>query len=283
MSNRAIHYSLATCLAVSVPAWGADEDDFVFRSYNSDTLPPAIEFVSVGDREVVRMRSEGELPLFTNLTGAEALYLPENKPKLGDVTTLEFEFNNETGVFGGGSPRFFLGLDLNSNGVYDSTYDPDTNTWTQEDGNLFIHLGNGGVPPWQGDPGPGWQIGAAIFDLGSTVAQYETAQVGGDTLGDTWADVQTLINPFDQVTPIIDLDVVAIGIAVDGGWAQDADSVVEPTDINSLLVDSILFEGMADTGSAFSEQAFWSSAPEPSTLLMGLCGLFSLAWMRCRR
>ena len=282
MSTRLTICFLAVCVLVCASATGAG--DFQFRSYNAPSLPTAIEFVNVDGRDVVRMRSQGELPLFTNLTGAEAMYLPENTPKLGDVTTLEIEFKNEAGLFGGGTPRFFLGLDLNSNGVYDSTYDPDTNTWTQEDGHLFIHLGNGGVPPWQGDPGPDWQIGAAIFDSSSTIAQYDTGQVGGDSGGDTWADVQTLVNPFDGVTPIIDLDVLAIGIAVDGGWAQDSDSDVEPTDISSILVDTILFEGTLPVSGGFTEPAAWSPlVPEPSTLLLLLAGGLVLLLRRQKR
>ena len=273
---------LAAVLAWCVAAQA--QTPVVYNTYKDRAeLPDAIEFDNVDGRDVVRMTSYGELPeagqsLYYNLSASEAIYFPVEDITLGDITALNVEYMSEAGLVAGGGWRMFIGLDLNGNGVYDVSYDP-VNNWQQEDGHLFAHL----TQPWNSQPGSGWQVGAAIIDVSSTVKQYETGQVGGNTTGHTYAEVLNLINPYDGTTPIADLQVLAIGFANDSSWAQDADNIVEPTDYQSMLVGDVLFEATDILGAPVSHTVSFGAGvvPEPTTMV--LLGLGSLALLRRRR
>ncbi|MAE60799.1 MAG: hypothetical protein CMJ49_05510, partial [Planctomycetaceae bacterium] len=135
----------AMILAVAIPA-SAKNSNFIFREFGGD----AIDIVGDDDNALLRMKSEGELPLTLNMTGADVLWFPEEEVLWRDVQRIEANYMGEAGRITGGAPRFFFGLDVNENGRYDSFYDPATDTWSGDDGHVFAFWGSG-VPPWQED------------------------------------------------------------------------------------------------------------------------------------
>lgn len=227
----------AMVLAAAVPAFAKNNKNFIFREFGGD----AIDIVGEDEDALLRMKSEGELPLTLNMTGADVLWFPKKKVLWQDVERIEATYMGEAGRIIGGAPRFFVGLDVNDNGRYDSFYDPTTDTWSGDDRHVFAFWGSG-VPPWQEDFSGGWEsTGNVITD---SAERWDSHDIGGTDHGETYAETVALGGNYR---------VVAIGISLETGWAQDADTVVEPTDFVSMLLSSINFEGNVLSGEAFAE------------------------------
>lgn len=268
-------------------AFAESSSNVTFRSFGPGN--DQIEVFTDPDRgEVVRMRSEGQIisgtPVYDTLSAASAVWRPNNITTWANITTIQAEYKGEIGRHGGGTPRFFIGLDLNSNGDYDSFYNEETDTWEQEDGHLMVLWGLG-TPPWQ-DPFTG-EWGSTGNIIGGTEPRFETGQIpGGDNFGMTYAETLAIAGDFN---------VVAIGLSVDGGWAMGEDNGY----VQQVVIDNILFEGVlndiavspvSDSGlsmsfAAQSDHTFSEvlSVPEPASAMVLLAGLMSMGLRRRRR
>jgi len=267
----------AFCAACSV-ARAENNVNVTFEPWNN---PDAVQVVNDPDRGyVMQMTSQGPPADPSNpstIEAASAYWTPDHYTTLGDITDLSFDYKGTAGIVTGGSPRFYLGLDLNGNGVYDSYYDPTTDQWVQSDGNLFIYAA-GLNNPWPS----GWTSTGNV--IGSSQPMYDTGQVGGNDWGSTYADALDTVwyGPGPNYgKEIKDIQVLQIGVAVDGGWDSDTDY------LQQMLIDGITYQGVmpGPDGAAFSE-FLTVPVPEPSTLMMlslgALMGL-SLTAARGRR
>jgi len=155
----------------------------------------------------------------------------------------------------------------------------------QADGNLFIYAAGSGLPPWQESWPTGWTSTGNV--IGASQPMYDTSQVGGGGAGSdgvTYANSLTTVwngpGPNDG-KELQDIQVVAIGIVVDGGWVDGPDGYLQ-----QMLIDGITYSGITPgpDGIAFSEN-LTVPVPEPSTFaLLGISGLVGLlAIVRRRR
>ena len=228
--------------------------------------PNAAQQVKVDGRKALRMKSEGELPLSINLSGASVIWYPKHEVLWKDVSHIEAVYKGERGGIGGGAPLFTALLDLNRNGEIDVDYDPNTDTWTIEDGTVSAYWGSG-VAPWREPFSGDWEStgnvitdGAARWDSGMPGSPFPSPQTYADTLA--YAG---------------DLQVLWLGIDLESGWFEDN----EPDDIVQMLVSEINFQGMQwGGGGAFAEVMI---IPEPTTFaIFGAAGLGAFARRRHR-
>lgn len=251
----------------------ATNTNVTFGEFKRTAADDPVQIIDIdGRQDVIRFRSEGYIqsgvPVYDTLAAGSAVWLPENATTWSQVTRIEADYKGEIGIFGGGTPRFYVGLDLNGNGAYDSYYDETLDQWVQEDGHIFIYWGSGAAP-WVETPSYDWE--ATGNYVGDTAVRFETGQLpGGTTAGTTYAETISLYG---------DLEVVAIGLAVDGGWFNYNQSG-GTQDVQQLLVDQIHFEGTTAGGTvAFAETLV---SPEPTSLALLVAGA-GLILVRRRR
>lgn len=124
---------------------------------------------------------------------------------VSQLSTLSADYDATDDAFGGGSPRFQIGVDTDSDNA--------------ADGNVFVYLG---TPPSFTDSGAG-STGNLI---GSTDTRFDLSQFGGPFYG-TYQDMVNLLGS-DVIT--------GISLVVDGGWSQ-ADGE------QTIVVDNVSVDG----------------------------------------
>ena len=262
--------AISVFCALSGVASAANNTNVTFSPWND---PNAVQVVEDPERgTVMRMISQGPLSPPEAFSAAAASWVPDHFTTWGEITNLTFDYKGEKGKISGGTPRFYVGLDLNGNGQYDSYYDEATDTWVQDDGHIFIMAGSG-TPPWQEDWPSGWTSTGNVIARSERL--YETSQVGaGDsgTWGVTYADTLNTVWP-DTGQLLKDVQVLRIGVVLDGGWVDGPDGYWQ-----QMLVDGITFEGtlpITAGGAAFSE-FLTVSVPEPSALTLLSIGAIAI-------
>lgn len=146
---------------------------------------------------------------FSTLTYGGAFFVPPSGGLLfSQLYQISADYDLLTGSFGGGAPRFSVGIDVNGDGV--------------ADGNVFIYLG---TPPSFNDSPVGWQNTGNL--LAATDSRFDTSQVGG-TFYDTYSDALTLVGS---------LNVVYVSLDVDGGWLAPYDQVL---DVDNVTVNNFV-------------------------------------------
>lgn len=121
-----------------------------------------------------------------------------------DLTALSADTTTTAGGFGGGSPRFQIGIDTDGDSV--------------RDGNIFVYLG---TPPNFTDAALGTTVSSGNL-IGSTDTRFDLTQLGG-AFYSTYADALALLGS-DTIT--------GISLVVDGGWAVGGNQVIVVDNVN---------------------------------------------------
>ncbi len=160
------------------------------------------EFSLFGNAEVVEGANKNQYAVLieSDLTTADdaewyggIAFDPKRPIRFDEIRSLNASYTILEGGFGGGSPRFSIGVDGDGDGA--------------ADGNVFVYLG---TPP-NFDDEPNGDIEFTGEFIGGTDLRFDTTQVGGEFYDDYQGAVEL----------VGDADVVYIDLVVDAGWFVD--------------------------------------------------------------
>lgn len=146
--------------------------------------------------------------------GEVSFSVPAGVSTLADLATLSTDFNVTDDDCGGGSPRFQVRIDFDSNGVVSAG-----------DKNIFVYLGPS--PNYTGCTPNTWESSGNLVTDSDPV--WDTSQVGG-TFYDTYANAVALT---------AELGVLRISLVVDSNWMfGDGEQTVR---VDNVMANSDLY------------------------------------------
>jgi len=140
-----------------------------------------------------------------NTAGAIS-WTPSSPMTVSDLTNLSATYQMTNGSFGGGSPRFAVGVDDGGTTRYFSVY-----------------LGT--LPNFTDTPPAGWNDTGNLLALGDN--RIDLSQFAGGTFYDNYANLQNLLGG---------LSITEILLVLDGGWLGDQEMLVDSFSINDLTI-----------------------------------------------